>query len=680
MSSNDTDMQEYGDEPICNYSPNPRFTDIAEARMARRGVLAGGLAAALAGFIGAAPRDAAAQGAGGQGAGTAPVLMGFRPVPVSTADAVAVPEGYSVQVLVPWGTPINGETPAFGPGNSGADQALQLGMHHDGMHFFPIEGNAPDQGSSTDGLLVLNHEYVEPRYLHAAAAGQMLKGERMPMPDNLRDADEVLKEVNGHGATVVRIARGTDGRWAVKPDPRNRRITGQTPMEIAGPVRGSALVRTKFSPDGTRTRGTLNNCAHGVTPWNTYLTCEENWAGYFRNLDQQDQKPNLPREHARYGVPTGQGRYNWDQAAGGADEFIRFNASSIGADATQDYRNEPNAFGWVVEFNPFDADSVPVKRTTLGRFAHEGVVFGPAAEGRPIVAYAGDDARFEYIYKFVSAKPFQRATASGALLDEGILYAAKFNADGSGEWLPLVHGQGPLTAANDFHNQADVLVNTRLAADLMGATKMDRPEWGAVDPRDGRVYFTLTNNSRRTEAQVDAANPRPQNRFGQIIRWREANDDHAATRFVWDLFVLAGPEDASRTATGATLAADNIFACPDGLWFDADGRLWIQTDIGETEQNKGPLAPFGNNQMLCADPNTAEIRRFLTGPVGQEITGVVTTPDRRTMFVNVQHPGATTTPEDFAAGSFASRWPDGQGVPRSATLVITKSDGGIIGS
>jgi secreted PhoX family phosphatase len=672
MSSDDHDMQEYGDEPLCNHSRNRSFTEVVEVRLARRDMLMGGLAAALAGFIGTAPRGAAAQGDA--------ALMGFRPIPVGTADTVVVPEGYSVQVLVPWGTPINGESPEFRPTNTGAEQSEQVGMHHDGMHFFPIEGREPDQGSSTDGLLVLNHEYVEPRYLHAAAAGQMLHGERMPMPDHLRDADEVLKEVNGHGASVLRIVRGTDGRWAVKPDRRNRRITGQTPMEIAGPVRGSALVRTKYSPDGTRTRGTLNNCAHGVTPWNTYLTCEENWAGYFRNLDQQDQRPKLPREHARYGVPTGQGRYNWDQAAGGADEFIRFDASSTGADATQDYRNEPNAFGWVVEIDPFDPDSVPVKRTALGRFAHEGVVFGPTAEGRSVVAYAGDDARFEYIYKFVSARPFQRATASGALLDEGILYAARFDADGSGEWLPLVHGQGPLTAANDFHSQADVLVNTRLAADLVGATKMDRPEWGAVDPRDGRVYFTLTNNSRRTEEQVDPANPRAQNRFGQIIRWREAGDDHAATRFAWDLFVIAGPEADSRTATGASLVADNIFACPDGLWFDAGGRLWIQTDIGETDQNKGPLEPFGNNQMLCADPNTGEIRRFLTGPVGQEITGVVTTPDQRTMFVNVQHPGATTTAEDFAAGRFGSRWPDGQGVPRSATLVITKTDGGIIGS
>lgn len=297
-----------------------------------------------------------------------------------------------------------------------------------------------------------------------------------------------------------------------------------------------------------------------------------------------------------------------------------------------------------------------------------------------MVCYSGDDARFEYIYKFVSAKPYDPATASGALLDEGTLYVAKFNDDGTGEWLPLVFGQGPLTRANGFTSQADVLVNTRLAADRLGATKMDRPEWGAVDPGKGLVYFTLTNNSRRRPEQVDAANPRPASEFGHIIRWREAGDDHAATRFTWDVFVLAGDTKDSKDKAGKPLAETAIFACPDGLWFDADRRLWIQTDMSEENMYKGKLAPFGSNQMLCANPDTGEIRRFLVGPPGQEITGVITTPDRKTMFVNVQHPGAHTSKEDFAAGKLARHWPDGKGYPRSATLVITREDGGIIGT
>ncbi|MGX9964201.1 PhoX family protein [Roseomonas sp. F4] len=671
---------EAGDEVPSNYSSNPRFAEIVEARLGRRGMLMGGLGAAIAGFIGAESRTASAQGATPAAAGAQGPVIGFKPVPISPNDTVVVPEGYSVQVIIPQGTPLNGQPAGKTVAEmTAAEQDAAIGAHHDGMHFFPIEGREPNQGSSTDGFLVLNHEYIEPRFMHARAVGLSMGSGRMPLVDGVRDAEEVRKEIAAHGVGVVRIARQADGKWAVVADPRNRRITAGTPMDIAGPVRGHALVRTKYSPDGTAVRGTMSNCAHGYTPWNTYLTCEENWSGYFRNLDRQDGQPRLPREQARYGVPTDAGRYNWDQAAGGADEFIRFNVSATGADATQDYRNEANGFGWIVEIDPFNPAARPVKRTALGRFAHEGMVFGPTREGSPVVAYSGDDSIFEYIYKFVSARPFQRATANGALLDEGTLYVARFNADGSGEWLPLVHGQGPLTAANGFADQGEVLVNTRLAADALGATKMDRPEWGAIDPRDGRVYFTLTNNSRRTAAQLDPANPRARNEFGQIIRWREAGDDHAATRFAWDLFLIAGPEGNSRLASDATVSADNILACPDGLWFDADGRLWIQTDIGENEQLKGALAPFGNNAMLCANPITGETRRFLTGPNGQEVTGVVTTPDRRTMFVNLQHPGATTSAADWAAGKPNTSFLTG-GVPLSATLVITKNDGGIIGT
>jgi secreted PhoX family phosphatase len=446
-------------------------------------------------------------------------------------------------------------------------------------------------------------------------------------------------------------------------------------------VRGSKHVVTKYSPDGTRTRGTINNCAHGYTPWNTYMTAEENWAGYFRNTDRQDQKPNQPREHSRYGVATERSRYAWELAASGADEFVRFDASTRGANPAEDYRNEPNGFGWMVEIDPFDPNSVPVKRTHLGRFAHEGVVFAPAIPGKPVVCYSGDDARFEYIYKFVSAKPYDPATASGALLDEGTLYAAKFNADGTGEWLALVPGHNGLTAANGFADLADILVNTRLAADRAGATKLDRPEWGTVDPKTGEVYFALTNNTARSEAQVDPVNPRARNQFGQIVRWTESRGEHAAMTFRWNLFVVAGDVGTSRGADGKALNASNIFACPDGIWFDRDGRLWVQTDMGEREMNRGDLKPMGNNQMLAADPRTGEIRRFLTGPKGQEITGVITTPDGRTMFVNVQHPGATTPAADYAAGKYASNWPDGgNAIPRSATLVITRIDGGVIGA
>lgn len=664
----------HGDEPPSNTSNNASLAEVLAARASRRGVLVGGLAAAITAVFApgpATPAPAAPHPASGS---EATGLLGFKAVATSEADAVVVPDGYRVDVLAPWGTPLDGAG-AFAWDASGAEQAQRVGSHHDGMHYFPL------RGSSTDGLLVVNHEYVEPRFLHASYAGKSLGDEKVIVENGVRDADEVLKEMNAHGVSILRISRAADGTWGLRPDPLSRRITALTAMEIAGPARGDPRLRTRYSPEGTRVRGTLNNCSHGVTPWNTYMAAEENWSGYFRNGDSTDGKPDLPREHARYGVGAGPSRYAWELAAGGADATIRFDASRKAEQARGDYRNEPNGFGWMVEIDPFDPESTPVKRTHLGRFAHESVIFAPAKAGKPVVCYSGDDARFEYIYKFVSAKPFDPATASGALLDEGTLYVARFNADGGGEWLALAPGENGLSAENGFTDLADILINTRLAADRAGATKMDRPEWGAIDPTSGDVYFTLTNNTRRTEAQTDAANPRAQNRFGQIIRWREAGGDHAATAFAWDLFVLAGAKETSRTIAREALTADSIFACPDGLWCDGDGRLWIETDIGEDSQNSGEYAVFGNNQMLAADPRTGEIRRFLTGPVGQEITGVVTTPDQTTMFVNVQHPGATTTAEEFAAGTLRSHWPDGgDAVPRSATLVIQRIEGGKIGA
>jgi hypothetical protein len=664
----------HGDERPSNTSLNPTFYDVVDARTSRRGFLLGSLAALATGLYGSTSltRPAVAEE-------SASKLLGFTAVPVSQDDKVVVPAGYKVQVLAPWGTPINGTSPEYKAGAiTGADQAQQVGSHHDGMHFFPIEG------SSEDGLLVMNHEYVEPRFFHAANwKGQKLDNETVVFDANgMRDADEVLAEINGHGCSVFRIRKDADGNWGIVADPMNRRITGLTEMQMAGPVRGSAHLVTKYSPDGTKTRGTLNNCAHGVTPWNTYMSAEENWAGYFVNTDKTDQKADLPREHARYGVPTEVSRYAWEKAAGGADEFMRFDASTRGASAAEDYRNEPNTFGWLIEFNPYDPASVPVKRTAVGRFAHEGIVFAPAVTGKPVVCYSGDDSRFEYIYKFVSAKPYDPASADGSLLDDGTLYVAKFNADGSGEWLALSPGQNGLTPENGFADLADILVNTRLAADKAGATKMDRPEWGAVDPNTGEVYFTLTNNNRRAQTQVDAVNPRAENNFGQIVRWRYEGNDHAAAGFKWDLFVLAGTKTSSALFTGSALPEDAIFACPDGLWCDANSRLWIQTDMGDIgPEQSGPLAPFGMNAMLAADPKTGEVRRFLTGPWGQEVTGVITTPDQKTMFVNIQHPGGHAKDEQFASGDFGSGFPDYNGtVPRSATLVITREDGGVIGA
>lgn len=669
-----------GIEPMSNTSSNPSFADIVTQR---RQFLKGSLSTAVAAFMGASlvacggdddddkknassssssSSSSAPASSSSSSSSTAP-LLGFAAIATTRADAITLPAGYTATAFVPWGTPLTGSMPAYkaDASNSGADQEQQVGAHHDGVYFFPMDAKTTGTNSS-EGLLVMNHEYIDPALIHTN--GQTLGA--------TRPTDEVRKEVAAHGVSVIHIRKSGTAWELVNGSPFNRRVTAGTPMDIRGPAAGSPLLATKYSPNGTATRGTLNNCGMGSTPWNTYLTAEENWAGYFVNKDATQ-----PREHKRYGVSGKNGRYFWEVADSGADEYLRFDASTKGATAVDDYRNEPNTFGWMVEIDPFDPESRPQKRTALGRFGHEGVIFAPAVEGKPVVCYSGDDSQNEYIYKFVSAEPYYKATAGGWLLNTGVLYVAKFNADGTGEWLPLDISNTEFIAKAalagvTFANQADVLVNTRTAADLAGATKMDRPEWGAVHPATGEVYFTLTNNTARTEAQIDAANPRANNATGHIIRWREDADKNT---FMWDIFLLGG-DVGTTTGTGdtaVTLTAENHFASPDGLLIDTRGVAWIQTDMSGSQQASGP---YGNNQMLAADPVTKQVKRFFVGPVDAEVTGVTLTPDLKTMFVNIQHPGDRSTP-----ASFTSNWPDGNGArPRSATVIVTKDDGGIIGS
>jgi len=648
-----------GDELPSNHSTNPHIQDVIS--LGRRKVLAGGAAMGALAFLGASlPGLAQAAEPMARGIKDVPfrrrTRLPFAPVAVTRADTITVPAGYTATTFIPWGTPITGRYPAWleDASNSAEDQAQQVGMHHDGMHFFPM--NARLGGRQSDhGLLVLNHEYIDAPLLHPNGP-TVVDGKRA-------NVDEVRKEINAHGVSVVEIRRGPRGEWSVLPSSRNRRITGATPMRIEGPARGHALMRTRYSPSGTSTRGTLNNCSNGHTPWGTYLTCEENWAGYFASADSE-----LPRELSRYGV-RGSGRYGWETVAG--DEFERFNATRTAADASGDYRNEPNTFGWIVEIDPFDPTSTPVKHTALGRFAHEGLVFAPVKPGRPVVCYSGDDSQNEYIYKYVSRDRYRPQRSDGRLLDDGTLYVARFNPDGSGDWLALDYDNPDFQRACEaagirFADQGEVLVNTRLAADIVSATKMDRPEWGAVHPDTGDVYFTLTNNSSREQAIP--SNPRTPNAYGHIIRWREASRDFAGTRFNWDLYLLAGPESDSRSPAGRALDGSNIMASPDGLWFDDEGRLWIQTDMSGSQLRTGP---FGNNQMLVSDPRNGETRRFLVGPLGAEVTGITATPDFRTLFVNIQHPGEGST-----STNFTSSWPDGTGRrPRSATVIISREDG-----
>ncbi|OGB08243.1 MAG: Tat pathway signal protein [Burkholderiales bacterium RIFCSPHIGHO2_12_FULL_69_20] len=623
----------------------------------RRIWLQGGLGAALAAAF--APMAASLTGcatAAGGGTATGPTL-GFKAIPTSTADTVLVPEGYVAEVIAPWGDPVGiaGAMPAFKPdaSNSAAEQALQLGMHHDGMHFYPLGDGAP---GSRRGLLAINHEYTDDGLLH---------------PGGLADwsAEKVRKAQAAHGVSVIEVAEQA-GRWqVVRPSRHARRFTANTPFAIGGPAAGHPMMQTAADPAGRTVLGTINNCAAGMTPWGTYLSGEENWVGYFNGPDQPDA------HQRRWGMRK--------------DTWYRWSAFDERFDVNR-HPNEFNRFGWVVEIDPMDPTSTPVKRTAIGRAAHEGAWVAVTRDGRAVV-YSGEDARFEYLYKFVSRDRIAPAgngqTAAQAnrdLLDHGTLYVARFDADGSGRWLPLVHGQGPLTAANGFADPGEVVIKARQASDALGATKMDRPEWLAIDPKTREVYCTLTNNSRRGapgQPAVDAANPRANNVMGQIIRWVDAGDFDGTT-MRWNHLVLAGDPANARPEAQGNIRGD-VFACPDGLTIDARGVLWIQTDMASSAAGKGELARLGHNQMLACNPATGEIRRFLTGPAGCEITGCAFTPDGRTLFINVQHPGESPTGRnDAAAPTRHSSWPEGPGAsrPRSATVVIRRQDGGVIGT
>ena len=631
-----------------NRSSNPSIHEVSDPT--RRSLLRGGLAGAVTGLL--APLGGVAALAGCATAGGGAPLLGFKSVPASAADNISVPGGYSFQVIASWGEPVglSGEDAAFkfDGSNSAAEQETQFGMHHDGIHFFK---HPVTPASSSTGLLVMNHEYADDGLLHADGMATW-------------NAAKVRKAQAAHGVSVVEVESKGSSWQVVRPSPWARRITASTPMAFGGPAAGHALLQTKADARGVRPLGTLNNCGSGITPWGTYLTCEENFIFYFNGGDE------LSPHERRWGLRKGGVGYRWHEH----DE--RFDATK--------HPNEPNRFGWVVEIDPLNPSSTPVKRTAMGRAAHEGATTTLTKDGRAVV-YMGEDARFEYIYKFVSrdrVKPGGFA-ANSTLLDLGTLYVARFDANATGSWVALTHGQGPLTAANGFADQGEVLIKSRQASDLLGATKMDRPEWIDID-QQGWVYCTLTNNSNRggdKQPGVDAANPRANNTMGHIIRWKEDGDFDSAT-FQWNHFVLAGDPALERAEAKGNVRGD-AFACPDGLWTDARGVLWIQTDMSTSAMGKGDLKNVGNNQMLAADPRTGEIRRFLTGPVGCEITGATATPDGRTMFINVQHPGESPSERsDPANPRRFSNWPDqrADGRPRSATVVIRKNDGGVIGS
>ena len=711
-----------------NPTNNTDFQTVINRRLNRRSILKGGTGLTAAAFFGALPlvgcsddddnisspiveddNDAAIPA---QGDLKRPETLKFKAVAHSTAETMTVAEGYKAEMILPLGTPL---MPGLDDWKDNREQSAEsfewrMGDNHDGMWFFGKNSNAYDAKASENGLLVMNHEYVNSEELSPFGYYVIEDKDAAPLFQRRRLASDVRREVNCHGVAVVEMKRRANGMgYEMVPNSKyNRRITSSTTAQLAGPVAGSDLVKTKFDPTGFQTRGINNNCGAGLSPWGTYLTTEENFLGVFargQDASQLSASDNYGRE--RYGAPENSpgSRYLWHtpdaKDATIMDEFSRWDMTAVGANATEDYRNGFNTFGYITEIDPFDQNSTPQKRTAMGRFAHENCAYAPVKQGKPVVFYMGDDARGEYIYKFVSKAMWSNADIGGGLkagdkyLNDGTLYVAIFNEDGSGEWKALVQGQNGLDAFNSalpFNSQDEVLVYARAAGDAAGATKMDRPEWVSVSPMTGDVYVTLTNNKYRgvrDDQPLSAANPRSYqvngkpsgNDNGHIIRWAETGGDHAATSFEWDIYLFGAPSNLSAENL-SQLSASNDLSSPDGLYFDPRGVLWIQTDDGAYTDTTSCMllaalpgkvsdgttitTSAGQQSRIGMPASNDNIKRFFVGPEGCEVTGITMTPDFKTLFINIQHPGNTW-------GAVA-----GGSTPRSATVMITKEDGDVI--
>ncbi len=719
-----------------NPSNNESFNEVLErARLGRRGFLKGSSSLVAASMLGTGMAFLAdsVKREGGAAAAASDLRLSFSPVSKSIADTLTVPEGYTARVLLATGDPIKRNVTPYKNDGTDNDFEVRAGDHHDAMQYFGMNraGNGWDPNGSERALLCINHEVAEDLgFMHPN--GPTNYG---PESTEARPAIEIDKEVAAHGVTVVEVVKQGNSYEIDRNSRFNHRITATTTFDMTGPGRGSAMMATAFSPNGQKTRGTLNNCGHGYTPWGTYLSGEENFAGYFNR--REDDTARTAKEVAglkRYGIGSEtSGRYNWSRPADArnTDLYKRWDTGKTAARPNQDYRNVANTFGWVVEIDPFNPNTTPLKHTALGRMAHEGCWAAKAVAGQPLVFYMGDDARNEYTYKFVTTEKWDPRDASRGLmagqkyLSAGTLYAAKFNDDGTGEWLPLSLDNPAIANYADyaFADQADVVINTRIAADAAGATKMDRPEWGGINPVNGDVYQTLTNNvssssGRGTKVPLDAANPRyyadakgektnSGNVNGHIIRWREAGGNPAAATFTWDVYLFGAEADADPSVNLSGLTDENDFSSPDGLWFSeaVPGLLWLQTDDGyytdvtncmmlaalpgpvgdggaKMVNNKSvPLSGDGEQQVktyMGKEASPTVLRRFLVGPRDCEVTGITESPDGKVIFVNIQHPGENSTSATDPA-EFTSHWPDGGNArPRSATVVITRNDGGKI--
>ncbi|MBC7302085.1 MULTISPECIES: PhoX family protein [Nocardia] len=649
---------------VSNTSDGAYFGDIVAA-LSRRGVLKGGAAAVLAvgaGSVLAAcgddtPADPADNPAGSPGTGTE-----FTAVAPNTRDEVVIPEGYEQQVVIRWGDALFADSPKFDFDNqTAAAQAKQFGFNADYAALLPVEG------TPNKYVLVVNHEYTtEP---------MMFRGFT---PDTVTQAQYEIA-LAAHGVTVVEV-NGEAGSGKLTPafGKYNRRITATTEIGFTGPAAGTDLLKTSVDGTGTRVLGTLNNCGGGVTPWGTVLSGEENFNGYFAG---EAADPAVAARHKRYGVGKVDVPRHWERF----DK--RFDVASE--------PNEANRFGWTLEIDPWDVSSTPVKHTALGRFKHECAEIHVTDDGT-VVLYMGDDERFEYMYKFVSSKKVQSGTGAAArrhnmtILSEGTLYVAKVTGDhpdlidgtgkvpsdkgftGTGQWIPLLEARadGQSKSLVEGMSAAEVAVFTRLAADKAGATKMDRPEDIQPNPKTGKVYVALTNNTNRGKegyAGPDEANPRNQNKNGQIL---EITDDHKGTSFTWSLLLVCGdPAAADTYFAGFDKTKVSPISCPDNVTFDPYGNLWISTDGNALKSNDGLFS------VVLDGPNRGETKQFLTVPIGAETCGPIIEENR--VLVCVQHPGEsdTATPDKPT-----SHWPDGGTTqPRASVVVVWKKNGGRIG-
>ncbi|XWW58195.1 PhoX family phosphatase [Psychrobacter sp. HD31] len=747
MTQHNEDLFDYEYEEDSNPSNNQQFSEILSKRMDRRTVLKGGAGLTTAAFFGSLPLAGCttANSTSPYGSGTTmtasglatpaavdttrPQALKFAPVAHTTIGDITVADGYHAEPILPLGTPLVSGIEDWKDNReqSGESFEYRMGDNHDGMWFFGKQGNGYHPKESNSGLLVMNHEYVNAQHLHPSAIGKSKKelheGKYVVVEDptaekiyqKKRLASDVRREVNCHGVAVVEMKKKANGQGyeMVKDSPFNRRVTSATKAVLSGPVAGHALVKTKYDPSGRTTRGINNNCGAGLSPWGTYLTTEENFLGVFgrgEDTSKIGEKANFARK--RYGAKENFASwgYLWYTPAAKdeifTDEFARWDMTAKEGDASQDYRNVFNTFGYITEIDPFNPKSAPVKRTALGRFAHENCAFAPVVEGQPVVFYMGDDSRGEYIYKFVSAAKWSNSDIGGGhragdkYMNKGTLYVAKFNENGTGEWKALKYGVNGLDASNKalpFNSQAEVLIFARAAADAVHATRMDRPEWLSVSPMTGEVYCTLTNNAKksrvwdnnpdggRTKIDTVAANPRSYgkggNVHGHIIRWAESGNNHTATTFEWDIYLFAAPNDLSAENLSG-LNANNDMSAPDGLFFDPRGVLWIETDDGKYTDTTSCMllaalpGQVGDGQTTTTSAGTQtrvgaaatdeNIKRFFVGPKGCEVTGITMTPDFKTMFINIQHPGG-----NWSAANNGS-------TPRSATVMITKKDGGVI--